>query len=96
MEYRETFVVEPGARVRLGKIEPAFKDKHESHDAAKPEIQRHVNRIAKLQYLLYADGNQSLLVVQLVGGWCSCAGEKSFPSSMKELVRVNEHTNRST
>ena len=63
MDYCKKFVVEPGARVRLGKIDPAFKDKHESQDRATPEIQRHVERLAKLQYLLYADGNQSLLVV---------------------------------
>jgi hypothetical protein len=58
MDYRKRFVIEPGARVRLGKIDPAFKDKHESHDTATPEIQKHVERMAKLQYLLYADGNQ--------------------------------------
>jgi hypothetical protein len=63
MDYRKSFATEPGAKVRLGKIDPAFKDKHESHDTAAPEIQRHVERMGKLQYLLYADGNQSLLVV---------------------------------
>jgi polyphosphate kinase 2 (PPK2 family) len=63
MDYRKRFVVEPGARVRLGKIDPAFTDKHESHDTATSEIEKHVERMAKLQYLLYADGNQSLLVV---------------------------------
>jgi PPK2 family polyphosphate:nucleotide phosphotransferase len=63
MEYRKRFLVEPGASVRLGKIDPAFKDKHESHESALPEIQKHVQRMTKLQYLLYADGNHSLLVV---------------------------------
>ena len=63
MDYRKKFVVEPGAKVRLGKIDPAFKDQHESHDAAMPVIEKHVERMANLQYLLYADGNQSLLVV---------------------------------
>ena len=38
MGYRKRFVVEPGTKVRLGKIDPAFKDKHESHDTAKAEI----------------------------------------------------------
>jgi PPK2 family polyphosphate:nucleotide phosphotransferase len=63
MDYRKSFAIEPGAKVRLGKIAPAFKEKHESQNAAAPEIQKHVERMAKLQYLLYADGNQSLLVV---------------------------------
>jgi PPK2 family polyphosphate:nucleotide phosphotransferase len=63
MDYRKRFAVEPGTRVRLGKIDPAFKDKHESQASAQPELHQHVERIARLQYLLYADGNQSLLVV---------------------------------
>lgn len=63
MEYRKRFLVEPGSKVRLGKIDPAFKDAHQSHDDAAPKLQKHIERIGKLQYLLYADGNQSLLVV---------------------------------
>ena len=64
MNYRKRFVVEPGAKVRLDKIDPAFKDKHDNRrTSATPEIQKHVERLAKAQYLLYADGNQSLLVV---------------------------------
>ena len=63
MDYRKRFVVEPGASVRLNKIDPAFKDRHESQDSAKQEIDKHVERMAKLQYLLYADGNRSLLVI---------------------------------
>ncbi|MFZ0886838.1 MAG: polyphosphate kinase 2 family protein [Candidatus Binataceae bacterium] len=63
MDYRKRFVIEPGTKLRLGKIDPAFKDKHESQYRATPEIQKHVDRMAKLQYLLYVDGNQSLLVV---------------------------------
>lgn len=63
MNFRKKFMVEPGAKVRLGKIDPAFKDNHQSHASAQPEIDKHVKRLAKLQYLLYADGNQSLLVV---------------------------------
>lgn len=59
MDYRKRFVVEPGAKVRLGKIDPAFKDTHKSQDRATPEIQKHVERMAKLQYLMYADANQS-------------------------------------
>ncbi|HVA68281.1 MAG TPA: polyphosphate kinase 2 family protein [Candidatus Binataceae bacterium] len=64
MDYRKKFVVEPGAKVKLGKIDPEFKDKHdESHHTASSKIQKHVERMAKAQYLLYADASQSLLVV---------------------------------
>jgi len=63
MDYRNKFVAEPGAKVKLSKVDPSFTGKHESHDKATPEIEENVERMAKLQYLLYADGSQSLLVV---------------------------------
>jgi hypothetical protein len=63
MDCREKFVVEPGKKVRLSDINPSFSGKHESHEEALPEIQKHVQRMAELQYLLYADGAQSLLIV---------------------------------
>jgi len=63
MDYRKKFLVEPGTKVHLSKIDPAYTGKYESRDAAAPEISKHVERMAKLQYLLYADGDQSVLVV---------------------------------
>jgi PPK2 family polyphosphate:nucleotide phosphotransferase len=63
MDYRKKFIVEPGGKVRLDEIDPAFKGKHESHAQATPGIAKHVARMDQLQYLLYADGDQSLLVV---------------------------------
>ena len=64
MNYHKRFAVEPDAKVRLDKIAPGFKDKQgESHKDAASEIQKHVERLAKAQYLLYADGGKSVLVV---------------------------------
>ena len=63
MDYRKKFAVEPGKKVRLSKIDPSYTGKHETHDKALPEIQKNVERMDELQYLLYADGSQSLLVV---------------------------------
>src|SRR6516225_8580599 len=63
MDYRKKFAVEPRAKVRLSKIDASYTGKHETHDKALPAIQAYVERMGKLQYLLYADGNQSLLVV---------------------------------
>jgi len=63
MDYRKKFAVEPGKKVRLSRIDPSYTGKHETHDKALPEIQKNVERMDKLQYLLYADGSQSLLVV---------------------------------
>ena len=63
MDYRKKFVVEPGAKVRLSKIDASYTGNHETHEAALPEIQKHIERLDRLQNLLYADGKQSLLVV---------------------------------
>ena len=63
MDFRKRFVVEPGAKVRLSKIDASYTGKHETHEAALPEIEKRIHRLDKLQYLFYADGNQSLLVV---------------------------------
>ncbi len=63
MDYGKNFVVKPGAKVRLSKIDPSFSGKFESHEKAAPDIAKHLQRMQKLQYLLYADGDRSLLVV---------------------------------
>ncbi len=63
MDYGKKFIVEPGTKVRLSKIDPSYTGKHETHEKAVPEIQTNIERLGKLQYLLYADGSQSLLVV---------------------------------
>jgi len=63
MDFRKKFMVEPGAKVRLSKIDPSYTGKHETQEKASLEIWKHVERMDKLQYLLYADGNRSLLVV---------------------------------
>ena len=63
MDYRKKFLAEPGVKLRLSKIDPSYTGKHESQEKALPKIQKNVARMDKLQYLLYADGNQSLLVV---------------------------------
>ena len=63
MDYRKKFVVEAGSEVRLHRLDPGYKGKHASHNEALPEIAKHVARMGQLQYVLYADGTQSLLVV---------------------------------
>jgi len=63
MNYRKKFLVEPGSKVRLAKIDPSYSGKHGSHKKAIPEIEKQIARMDRLQYLLYADANQSLLIV---------------------------------
>ena len=62
MNYIKRFRVEPGSRVDLSQIDAAFKDQHESHEHAMPEIQRYSQNLHDLQYLMYAEGKRSLLI----------------------------------
>ncbi len=62
MEYRKKFIVKPGSKVKLAKVDASFKDKHESHEHAMPEIEKYVQKMHDLQYLMYAEGKQSLLI----------------------------------
>ncbi len=62
MNYSEKFVVKPGSKVNLAKIDAGFKDKHISHEQALPEIENYVQKIHDLQYLMYAEGKRSLLI----------------------------------
>jgi PPK2 family polyphosphate:nucleotide phosphotransferase len=63
LDYCKKLLVEPGKKVHLAKIDPSYTGRHASHAEAKPEIARHVAQMDALQYLLYADGDQSLLIV---------------------------------
>jgi len=63
MKYSEKFRVNPGSKVRLGKIDAAFKDKHEDQASALVELEKYTRLLRELQYLLYAEDKQSLLII---------------------------------
>jgi PPK2 family polyphosphate:nucleotide phosphotransferase len=63
MNYHKKFMVEPGSKVRLAKFDPDFSVKHISRPAALAATAKQIGRIERLQYLLYADAGQSLLIV---------------------------------
>jgi PPK2 family polyphosphate:nucleotide phosphotransferase len=63
MNYEEKFRVKPGSRVRLDRIDTAFKDKHEDQSAAVGETEKFTQRLRELQYLMYAEGKRSLLII---------------------------------
>ncbi len=63
MAYRKTYIVEPGSKVNLDKIDPSDTGKHETQEKAKAEIAANLDRLRKAQYLLYADAGQALLIV---------------------------------
>jgi len=62
MKYSNEFRVRPGAKVDLSKINAAFTNKHESHEQALPEIEAYDQKLHDLQYLMYAEGEKSLLI----------------------------------
>jgi PPK2 family polyphosphate:nucleotide phosphotransferase len=63
LDYRKTFRVKPGRKLKLNKIDPAYSGKHESEEAAKEETERHLKNLAHQQTLLYAENKHSVLVV---------------------------------
>src|SRR5437899_12281872 len=63
MIYMTKLLLATVAQIQLSKIGASYVGKHETHEKALPKIQAPIERMDKLQYLLYADGSQSLLVV---------------------------------
>jgi PPK2 family polyphosphate:nucleotide phosphotransferase len=63
MDYRKKFIVKPGDRVKLRKIDAGYKGKHISKKDALPLIEKYCEKLAKLQHVLYAEKKRSLLVV---------------------------------
>jgi PPK2 family polyphosphate:nucleotide phosphotransferase len=62
MNYREMFRIEHNSSLKLNKIDPNFKNKHEDKDSAEAETAEHADKMRELQYLLYAEGKRSLLI----------------------------------
>src|ERR1700722_6345348 len=63
MDYRKKFRAEPGARVKLNKIDPDYKGKQVSKKLAESAIEKHCGKLESLQQTLYAEKKHSLLVV---------------------------------
>jgi PPK2 family polyphosphate:nucleotide phosphotransferase len=64
MTYRERFIVTPGSKVDLGRIDPGFCGGDDTnHKEALGQIEKDRARLAELQYLMYAANRQSLLIV---------------------------------
>jgi PPK2 family polyphosphate:nucleotide phosphotransferase len=63
MDYRKELIVEPGRKVRLKDIDPAYHGKHEGREQAQPEIEGYLQRMEKFQELLYAERKHALLIV---------------------------------
>ena len=62
MNYSELFRVKPGSKVKLDDIDPNFTAKHKNQKSALPKLEKYTQKLRDLQYLLYAEGKQSLLI----------------------------------
>jgi PPK2 family polyphosphate:nucleotide phosphotransferase len=58
----DQFRVRPGTKVKLGDIDPGYKDDHASREDAQGEIDAQAQRLRELQYLLYAEHRRALLI----------------------------------
>jgi PPK2 family polyphosphate:nucleotide phosphotransferase len=63
MDYRKVFGVRPGEKLKLREADAAYKAKHVDEDMAKFEIERHKDKLCKLQQMMYAEKKHSLLIV---------------------------------
>jgi PPK2 family polyphosphate:nucleotide phosphotransferase len=63
MDFRSKLIVEPGSRVRLKDLDPAFHGKHRSEDEAEDDLKKNVARLTRLQETLYAERRHALLIV---------------------------------
>ena len=63
MDYRKQFRVKPGEKLRLNKLDPAYKAKHESEATAKEETEHFLKKLTRQQALLYAEHKHSVLIV---------------------------------
>ena len=63
MDFRKKFVVEPGTKVKLSKIDAAYKGKDLTEEQALATTQKDCHRISKQQYFLYSEKKHSLLIV---------------------------------
>jgi hypothetical protein len=45
LDYRKKFRVDPHAKLKLSKLDPAYTGKHESEDAAKEETEHHLRKL---------------------------------------------------
>jgi PPK2 family polyphosphate:nucleotide phosphotransferase len=63
MDYREQFFVKPGRKLRLDAIDPAFKGRDQTEEAAAQEMEHHLHRLSHLQVLLSAQRQHSVLIV---------------------------------
>jgi PPK2 family polyphosphate:nucleotide phosphotransferase len=61
--YLKKLIVKPDSKIRLKHFDPDYHGKHKSRESALPEIQKNLQKMEQLQYLMYAENKHSLLIV---------------------------------
>jgi PPK2 family polyphosphate:nucleotide phosphotransferase len=61
--YLKKLIVKPDSKIRLKHFDPDYHGKHESRESALSEIQKNLQKMEQLQYLMYAENKHSLLLV---------------------------------
>src|SRR6266705_1467025 len=61
--YLKKLIVKPDSKIRLKRFDPDYHGKHESHKSALPEIEKNLQKMEELQYVMYAENKHSLLIV---------------------------------
>ena len=62
MNYYNKFMVKPGEKINLNKVNADFPLQHTTHEEALAQTDAYKKKLFELQYLLYAEGKQSLLI----------------------------------
>lgn len=57
------FIIPPGTKIRLKDYDPGFTGSYKTEEEASPKLRNDIQRLAKLQNVLYADNIRALLVV---------------------------------
>ena len=63
MDYRKEFVVKPGTKVKLSRIDPGCKGSHVDEKEAQADLEKYCAKVSKQQYLLYSEKKHSVLIV---------------------------------
>src|SRR5579863_7317799 len=63
MDYRKLFVVKPGTKPKLDKLDTGYSGKHVTEKDAKADTDTYCAKLNKLQYLLFSEAKHSLLIV---------------------------------
>ncbi|MFA7231481.1 MAG: polyphosphate kinase 2 family protein [Victivallaceae bacterium] len=63
MDYRSKFMVKPGSKVKLEKVNPANTEGFKNKKEALEILKKNRAKLAELQYKLYSENKQSLLIV---------------------------------